>query len=79
MAEVYGNLVIVVILVMECVDKAIICPPNMHDTHACMTLGESRSTFGCHYDWEATTWSITETVHEGLIEHTYGVCVLLLV
>ena len=70
MAEVYGNLVIVVILVIEGVDRTIICPPKMHDTHACMTLGESRSTFGCHYDWEATTGSITETVQEGLKEHT---------
>ena len=34
MAEVYGNLVIVVILVMEGVDKAMTYPPTMPRRHA---------------------------------------------
>ena len=69
MAEVYGNLVIVVILVMEGVVRAVTYPPTMHHRHA---LYDSRRVTEGH--WLCTASTATHAVLERLSE-SYRDCV----
>ena len=63
MAEVYGNLVIVVILVMKGVDRAVTYPPKMHHRHA--LYDSRRVTKG---NWLCTANMATHAVLGSLYE-----------
>ena len=68
MAEVYGNLVIVVILVMEGVSKAALCPSTMHHRHALYDSRRVTERRSCtqqarlHMQCKAACMSLTEAL-----------------
>ena len=69
MAEVYGNLVIVVILVMEGVDRAAVCPDTIHQRHA---LYDRRRLTDRH--WLCTASKATATVLGVCMSLTEALC-----
>jgi hypothetical protein len=66
LAEVYGNLVIVVILVMEGVDRAVICPPAM--PHRDALYDSRRATEGHWQCSEIDTQQCLKTLYEACIQ-----------
>ncbi len=67
MAEVYGNLVIVVILVMEGVVSVVTYPPTMHHRHA---VYDSRRVTDGH--WLCTASKAAHAVLDSLYESYRG-------
>ena len=69
MAEVYGNLVILVILVMEGVDRAALCRDTIHHRHA---LYDSRRLTDRH--WLCTASMATHAVLGVCMSLTEALC-----
>ena len=67
MAEVYGNLVIVVILVMEGVGRTVICLPTMHHKHAIHDFSRNKDR-----RWQCTASMATAAVLGSLYESYRG-------
>jgi len=73
LAEVYGNLVIVVILVMERVDKAMTHPPKMPHRHALNNskrLTDRRYLYAASIGKAATLGSMCDS-HRGIVYCRY--------